>query len=506
MKKIIKLFIILSSYLSYGQYSPTEFEKFYKEVTLGKTNNTDINNNLEEVHLLLDSSKLKTNVEKLKAYLILANLYNFKADYTKSIKYAEEGRKLAFDKKLYLWESRFYGFKSSVYRKSEMYFLGEEELTKGLESAKKAYPTEDLYRFKANAYHEMAHYASAKGRFKDAIREMQESSIWASKINDSTKFFFLASNYQYLGILYNRMNKPDSAILFLNKSLSLTNNNNINSKTLKNYVFNYIGEAYLKKNKNNYAKIYFDSVSRSNNKYRTIELNQELYNNLTTYYEQTNNLDSTKVYRNKFDSITRVLVNRKAEAINNVTSKLSQANEKLEMERHPYLWLIFVCFIGFVSLFISLKRKIKKKEKGLDVMPSASKNEELNIAKDTLISLEEKLNVFEKEKQFLEINITTTQLANQFQTNTKYVTYVIKKLYNQDFNTYINTLRIEYVSKLINDDIKYRQYKISYLAEISGFSSHSKFAAVFKKIKGSSPSEYIQKINESEKNNTQKAN
>ncbi|RTZ46822.1 hypothetical protein EJ377_15815 [Chryseobacterium arthrosphaerae] len=46
----------------------------------------------------------------------------------------------------------------------------------------------------------------------------------------------------------------------------------------------------------------------------------------------------------------------------------------------------------------------------------------------------------------------------------------------------MNRLRINYiVDKLINDE-KYRQYKISILADECGFSSHSKFAAVFKAV------------------------
>ncbi|RTZ50445.1 helix-turn-helix domain-containing protein [Chryseobacterium arthrosphaerae] len=55
----------------------------------------------------------------------------------------------------------------------------------------------------------------------------------------------------------------------------------------------------------------------------------------------------------------------------------------------------------------------------------------------------------------------------------------------------MNRLRINYiVDKLINDE-KYRQYKISILADECGFSSHSKFAAVFKAVTDYSPSAYI---------------
>lgn len=494
LRIIIKLFIVLNVCISYGQYSPATFEKLYKEVTLEKNSNTDFTSKLGEVHSLLNNSELKTTEEKLKAYLILANLYNLKGDRTASIKYAEEGRKLAYEESLYLWESRFYGFKSSIYRNAEMHFLGEEELSKALASAKKADPSNDLYIFKANAYHEMAHYALGDNRIKDAMEEMYESNIWVSKINDSSKDFFLASNYQYMGILFNRMNKPDSALVYLNRSLNLTRKNtNHNTETLRNYVFNYIGEAYLKKNDFDRAKSFFDSVSVSKLQFRTIDLNQELYNNLTTYFEKTDNLDSIKVYKRKYDSITRILLESNAKTVNSVTGKLIRQNQMLEEQTKPYLWLILIIILGAAALLFTIKRKKAVKEETHVILPEpvAVKTEELNIAKETLTMLENKLAVFEKEQQFLDPNVSATQLANQFQTNTKYITYVIKKLYGEDFSTYINSLRIHYVNNLLKDDVKYRQYKISYLAEISGFSSHSKFAAVFKKVNGISPSEFI---------------
>lgn len=82
-------------------------------------------------------------------------------------------------------------------------------------------------------------------------------------------------------------------------------------------------------------------------------------------------------------------------------------------------------------------------------------------------------------------------LAGELNTNTKYLSHLINRHKNSDFKTYINRLRINYiVDKLINDE-KYRQYKISILAEECGFSSHSKFASVFKQMTDHSPSVYI---------------
>lgn len=81
-------------------------------------------------------------------------------------------------------------------------------------------------------------------------------------------------------------------------------------------------------------------------------------------------------------------------------------------------------------------------------------------------------------------------------TNTKYLSHILNVHKNKDFNTYINNLRIQYIIHKLETDKNYKKYKISYLADSSGFSSHSKFTNVFKSVTGFTPSlflEYIEK-------------
>ena len=105
--------------------------------------------------------------------------------------------------------------------------------------------------------------------------------------------------------------------------------------------------------------------------------------------------------------------------------------------------------------------------------------------------LVEKLEEFEKKQLFLERKVSLPFVAAEIETNTKYLSYIIKQHKGKDFNEYINDLRINYIVQKITDDPVYRQYKINTLAEEAGFSSHSKFATVFKAAIGVSPSEFI---------------
>ncbi|MBW5367498.1 AraC family transcriptional regulator [Escherichia coli] len=46
----------------------------------------------------------------------------------------------------------------------------------------------------------------------------------------------------------------------------------------------------------------------------------------------------------------------------------------------------------------------------------------------------------------------------------------------------------------INADHSLLDYKLAYLAELSGFSSYSKFTTAFKSVLGKTPSQYIEEI------------
>lgn len=113
------------------------------------------------------------------------------------------------------------------------------------------------------------------------------------------------------------------------------------------------------------------------------------------------------------------------------------------------------------------------------------------ISEKTEKMLLEKLSIFESSQGFTDKNCSLSTLAGDLDTNTKYLSYIIKTYKKTDFNTYINQLRIQYISNKIETNAAYKKYKISYLAEQCGFSSHSKFTAIFKKETGLTPSEFI---------------
>ncbi|WP_312766321.1 helix-turn-helix domain-containing protein [Epilithonimonas sp.] len=85
-------------------------------------------------------------------------------------------------------------------------------------------------------------------------------------------------------------------------------------------------------------------------------------------------------------------------------------------------------------------------------------------------------------------------LATYCETNSKYLSHIIKLYRNNDFNNYINTLRIRYITSKLRNEPIYRKYKIAILAEEAGFSSPNKFSTNFKKVTSITPSLFIKSL------------
>ena len=118
----------------------------------------------------------------------------------------------------------------------------------------------------------------------------------------------------------------------------------------------------------------------------------------------------------------------------------------------------------------------------------------ITISNETEQAILAKLKKFENSGKYTHKDMSLATLAAQLDVNTKYLSEVINKHYNDNFNTYINRLRINYIIEKLKNEPEYLNYKISYLAEESGFASHSTFATVFKSITGIAPTVFIELI------------
>lgn len=123
----------------------------------------------------------------------------------------------------------------------------------------------------------------------------------------------------------------------------------------------------------------------------------------------------------------------------------------------------------------------------------------LSISSKTENDLLRKLELFEKNKGFIKKDINLSTLSKQFETNTKYLSEVIKIHRQKPFNSYLNELRVNYIVNRLKNEPKYINTKVSYLASDCGFTSHSTFTTIFTQIMNESPSIFVKRIKEEQK-------
>ncbi|HLV24003.1 MAG TPA: helix-turn-helix transcriptional regulator [Moheibacter sp.] len=124
----------------------------------------------------------------------------------------------------------------------------------------------------------------------------------------------------------------------------------------------------------------------------------------------------------------------------------------------------------------------------------AGNGSKIQITDETVHNILQRLEKFEKSKTYLKKEISLGYLAAHLSTNTRYLSEIIKQHKGKSFNNYINGLKINYIALLLLKEPNYREYKISYLADMCGFSSRVVFTTTFKKETGVSPSYYIENL------------
>ncbi len=97
------------------------------------------------------------------------------------------------------------------------------------------------------------------------------------------------------------------------------------------------------------------------------------------------------------------------------------------------------------------------------------------------------------EKKYRDKSYTAKMLAEELETNTRYIAATLSMRYNTNFNNYINKYRInDAISMLTNK--RYAEMNMEEIGLIVGFSNRQSFYTAFKEVTGVSPKVYKRKF------------
>ncbi|WP_223608079.1 AraC family transcriptional regulator [Chryseobacterium sp. OSA05B] len=404
-----------------------------------------------------------------------------------------------------------------------------------LEDSHKAYQASKKYleKIKDNDvrhYYSSLFYSNYSGYFDQSKKQPDSVRLYlikgleeAEKISEKKSSIALGKKYDlivsiqanltlyYLWIM--QPAQPRTAETYLLKSLKIAENRKISSLNEMN-LYRTAGDFYFDQKNNDKAIHYAQKGLELERKISSPSGREIFYEILTEAYLATNNTLEGKKYNQLLTKLRDSIRTVEKHSVNKVTKaiKKEKDTEKNNTLRN-YLYIFFILIIlgcggiwyywknrnkvlqqRFQELITKIKHESENRKDEMEKHEEKAIKAPKTIAEETVNQLLSKISKFEKTEKYLKSDITIASMASSFGTNTKYLSEVIKSYKNKNFNQYINSLRIEYITRKLYEDSVLRKYKITSLAELCGYANHRVFQTAFKKETGLTPSDFINNL------------
>ncbi|MFD0991933.1 helix-turn-helix domain-containing protein [Tenacibaculum geojense] len=435
------------------------------------------------------------------------------------------------------------------------YFLQKNKTSKSLLDALKAKKILSKYKndsLEALTKIYIAFCKSDIGKENEALQLMKSANKYILRCNNFHKNNLFASLQINIPLRYMKLKQYDSAHIYNNKAYNLfkkidysvfiniisfirakinyesknfhktiidLNSSIKNIKADKNYknlidAYCMLGYSHNKTN-NKLASLKFNLLADSlHNIYKINNPKLEsVFNSLIIYYKNKKNLKKQLYYTNKLIKF------KETDYLNvqQITKNLSENYDKPKLieERNKIvaklkqealfnkLWYAISILIVISVLLYQIYRKKKYKKQFLKIVNQEKlaqteniKNSSTSLSEEIVQDLSQKLIEFEKNNSFLNKNLNLKSLADDFNTNSNYLSKVINQTKNQSFSNYVNQLRISYAVNQLKKDTLLRKYTIKAIASEVGFKNPESFSKAFYKFTNLKPSYFIKQLNE----------
>ncbi|MBF6640305.1 helix-turn-helix transcriptional regulator [Flavobacterium sp. J49] len=482
--------------------------------------NSNPNQALKIAQYLLSKTNT-TDEEKSRVNFLISKAYKVKGDYSSALNFLFEEKNY----EEYLSEEE----KISI-EINKVILLRELSLDKQAKKilAKLESSLSNIADLQLKSYAEVsidiekAHFLLKEGQVKKGIKLLQRQEAISAKMAKDFKELKLYFDIT-LGQLFLEETDLAASKKYFDYAINMINEQNGDNAYSKiDALYGLASVAFHKKAHKEVINLSEEALVQAK-KLNNLFLQVKIMQLQSASYLALNDLANYKSTNVKFFEAQSETEAQEQEAINTtynlISDEYSDEYAKDKSNYISFLYVVSALFLIIILICLFFWQKTMQRKKGLDeiisyieitrsnLLESFSVNDKKHepkknvILKETEEQILSKLKKFENSKRFINKDISLAVLAGQLDSNTKYLSEIINTHYNVNFNTYINKLRINYIIEKLKTDPNFINYKISYLAENCGFSSHSSFATVFKSITGISPVKFIELLNQEKENN-----
>lgn len=516
---------------------------FYIATTLAAK---DVEKAISEAQELFSTAT--DSLQRVRGLMLLANLKKSTGRLAEALQLAIEGEALAEKIRNNDWRVRIAGFLSTTFRELGLLRNGRKYIDIAEKASDQA-PSAPLMKVFINQ--EQAYYHLEDKQYTQALEKIQKAIQLFLQIPENKRNRIIqATSYQVAGLCYLNLDSIDKAGTYLEQALAILGDQD---SELRGFIYQNLGDRSLRMKKDTSAGRYLNMALAYSNSSDNFNLKLTTFKSLHQYYLARKDSKQAILYQTKYTELLESRALLVKEVSNSVMEQLDE--EYAKKTRIHYLWYtisgVVICGTLFsLYYFNRLRKKERRKylayidklqnEKQIIVNSSVSsedqevefaslamkmiatddsspaetqtlaatslksdkltdnleeeRKERLSIPKETEKRILAKLVELEQDRFYLRKDITLSLLCAAIDVNPKYLSPVIRKNKGKDFNNYINELRVKYIIEKLRAGTDYRSYKIAYLADEAGFSSHSKFTSAFKTLTGISPSTFIKNL------------
>lgn len=370
------------------------------------------------------------------------------------------------------------------------------------------------------------------------------------KLSNNVHYDFYLLYIKFLNYL--EKGQDEKAKNILTEMIAFIDENNYGDNN-KAILYNHLGRRFVEKEEYDSALNYYRKAASILDTTQFFSNRQALYNNICALFNQIGERDSLTFYRGKmYESSDSVFNLRNFNSTKDRLDSYEQeiTEHKIRSFKKRAYWTLgigaFILIILIIIVFYSKKinqarlvmvrlnetllnenNNLRKDIEALTALQKKDKDKESTSGTEENVLLEEgkEKSVADREKKIVISNelmqrlsteildimndnhsvfnpdYNINMLALQLNTNTRYVSEVIRHLGSSNFRNFINEYRIREACQRLSDKENYGKFTIGAIAEGVGFNSDNSFIIAFKKVMGMTPTKYRQLASDVHKEN-----